>query len=169
MIDARQLHAWLKVSTPVHKWVGRRVEEYGFEDGADFRTSVSKTGGRPRTDYLLTVDMAKELSMVERTELCGQRVSLLEMRPPTSIRRMARHTVSFTLPSVTRWSWSLATASSCAPGSSTAGRSWDQLFGLGRTLGAGKPLRGRLLELTRTLEEETSPIRALLGLARTSG
>ncbi|RVT91285.1 antA/AntB antirepressor family protein [Sphingomonas crocodyli] len=68
MIDARQLHAWLKVSTPVHKWVGRRVEEYGFEDGTDFRTSVSKTGGRPRTDYLLTVDMAKELSMVERTE-----------------------------------------------------------------------------------------------------
>jgi phage anti-repressor protein len=66
--DARGLHGWLKISTPLHKWFGRRVDEYGFDDGIDFRPVLVKTGGRPRADYLITSDMAKELSMVERTE-----------------------------------------------------------------------------------------------------
>ena len=69
MIDARGLHGWLGVTTPFHKWAGRRIEEYGFTDGLDFRTILSKTGGRPKTDYLLTVGMAKELAMVERSEI----------------------------------------------------------------------------------------------------
>lgn len=69
MIDARRLHNWLGVKTRFHEWVSRRVDEYGFEEPADFCSIVSKTGGRPRTDYLLTLDTAKELAMVERTEL----------------------------------------------------------------------------------------------------
>ena len=69
MIDARALHEWLMNKTPVHKWIGRRVEEYGFEEGEDFRTVLSKTGGRPRQDYMITLDMAKELAMVERTQI----------------------------------------------------------------------------------------------------
>jgi len=68
MIDARQLHAWLKVSTRFNDWIDRRIAEYGFEAEADFYSWLSKTGGRPRRDVLCTVDMAKELSMVERTE-----------------------------------------------------------------------------------------------------
>lgn len=68
MIDARQLHGWLGVRDYFHQWVKRRAEEYGLEDGTDFCTSVCKTGGCSRTDYLLTIDMAKELSTVERTE-----------------------------------------------------------------------------------------------------
>lgn len=68
MIDARQLHAWLKVRDQFNQWIKRRIAEYGFEEGEDFSPSLVKTGGRPRTDYLLTVDMAKELSMVERSE-----------------------------------------------------------------------------------------------------
>ena len=69
MFDARALHGWLGVKDPFHKWVKRRVVEYGFEEGPDFCTGLFKTGGRPRTDYLLTRDMAKELAMVERTEV----------------------------------------------------------------------------------------------------
>lgn len=49
-----------------------RLSQYGFEDGDDFRvvTRKSPSGrGRPRTDYLLSRDMAKELAMVENNEI----------------------------------------------------------------------------------------------------
>jgi phage anti-repressor protein len=68
MIDARQLHAWLKSRAHFNDWIRERIAQYGFEEGTDFHSNRCKTGGRPRTDYLLTIDMAKELSMVERTE-----------------------------------------------------------------------------------------------------
>lgn len=66
MIDARALHGWLGCQQRFHEWMGHRIKEYGFEDGTDFCCSVSKTKGRPRKDYLLTLDTAKELAMVER-------------------------------------------------------------------------------------------------------
>lgn len=47
--------------------------EYGFEEGKDFspnlaKTSSSEKGGRPSTDYALTLDCAKEISMLQRSE-----------------------------------------------------------------------------------------------------
>jgi anti-repressor protein len=68
MIDARALHGWLEVEARYNDWFRRRVKEYGFAAGEDFYSSVSKTKGRSRADHLLTIDMAKELSMIERTE-----------------------------------------------------------------------------------------------------
>jgi anti-repressor protein len=68
LIDARALHGWLGQRQRFNDWMRERLAAYGFEDGTDFYCRSSKTGGRPRRDYLLTVDMAKELSMVERTE-----------------------------------------------------------------------------------------------------
>lgn len=68
MIDARSLYGWLGTDARFNDWINRRVAEYGFKDGADFHSLLSKTGGRPRKDYLLTIDMAKELAMVERTD-----------------------------------------------------------------------------------------------------
>lgn len=67
MIDARALKAWLGNKKDFSNWISARIEDYGFVEGSDFTTIKLKTGGRPRIDYLLTVDMAKELSMVERT------------------------------------------------------------------------------------------------------
>jgi len=64
----RELHVFLKVATPYDKWFPRMVE-YGFSEGKDFSTFLSEsTGGRPSTDHLLTIDMAKELAMIQRTE-----------------------------------------------------------------------------------------------------
>jgi len=52
------------------KWLQYRVKHYGFVEGEDFQGKFPKTPtkGRPRKDYLLTLDMAKELSMIERTD-----------------------------------------------------------------------------------------------------
>lgn len=75
MIDARGLHEWLGHKARFNDWMRRRIEEYGFTDGADFYSVVSKTGGRPKTDYFLTVGMAKELAMVERSKI-GQMTRL---------------------------------------------------------------------------------------------
>lgn len=67
LCDARLLHEFLEVGDRFDQWMARRIEDYGFADGEDFCTNLCKTGGRPRTDYHLTLDMAKELAMVERT------------------------------------------------------------------------------------------------------
>ena len=70
-ISGRQLHMFLEVQTPYAKWFDR-MTEYGFTEGADFWTNLSKTsselGGRPATDHLMTLSMAKELAMLQRTE-----------------------------------------------------------------------------------------------------
>ena len=43
--------------------------EYGFTEGQDFQTFLSEsTGGRPAQDAQLTMDMAKELCMIQRSE-----------------------------------------------------------------------------------------------------
>lgn len=68
VISGRDLHAFLGVSTPYHIWFPR-MAEYGFEDGKDFCTNLfESTGGRPSTDHVLKIDMAKEISMIQRNE-----------------------------------------------------------------------------------------------------
>ncbi|MER2551772.1 MAG: antA/AntB antirepressor family protein [Thauera sp.] len=45
-----------------------RIQEYDFAEGEDFSPVLGKgRGGRPSIDYFLTLDMAKELAMVERS------------------------------------------------------------------------------------------------------
>lgn len=88
LIDARQLHAWLGVGDKFNMWMRRRIEEYGFEADTDFCASLRKTGGRPAQDYLLTVDTAKELSMVERTER-GKQTRRYFIDMEKAARRMA--------------------------------------------------------------------------------
>lgn len=77
LIDARLLHSQLQISTPFHKWIQRRIEEFGFEQNQDYfelRTNLSIIiPGRKPTDYHLTMDMAKELAMLERNEV-GKRI-----------------------------------------------------------------------------------------------
>ena len=73
LINARELHQRLQVKTLFKDWIKRRIEEYGFIDGEDFSSDLSKSAfGRPSIDYHITVDMAKELCMLERSELGRQ-------------------------------------------------------------------------------------------------
>ena len=68
-VNARELHAFLESKQEFTNWIKNRIDEYGFVECSDFLIILSKsTGGRPRTDYFLSLDMAKELAMVERNE-----------------------------------------------------------------------------------------------------
>lgn len=68
VVSARELHELLEVETPYHKWFPRMCE-YGFAEGQDFWTFLSEsTGGRPAQDAAVTLDMAKEICMLQRTE-----------------------------------------------------------------------------------------------------
>jgi len=67
-VSARDLHDALEVGTPYDKWFPRMCE-YGFSEGTDFSTKMSEsTGGRPAMDADISIDMAKEICMIQRTE-----------------------------------------------------------------------------------------------------
>lgn len=68
-VSARDLHAALNVVTPYRDWFPRMCR-YGFEEEKDFRTNLREsTGGRPGIDHEITVAMAKELCMLQRSEM----------------------------------------------------------------------------------------------------
>lgn len=71
-VSARELHAFLEVKSNFAEWISRRIKEYSFIENQDFvslfENSKKPKGGRPTIDYALTLEMAKELSMVEKNE-----------------------------------------------------------------------------------------------------
>lgn len=71
--DARALHAFLEVGRDFSNWIKDRIGKYGFVEGVDFITLArigerDCHGGQNRIDYILTLDMAKQLAMVENNE-----------------------------------------------------------------------------------------------------
>ena len=67
-VSGRELHGFLEVATPYDKWFPR-MAEYGFIEQVDFSTFLSEsTGGRPSTDHQLTIEMSKEIAMIQRNE-----------------------------------------------------------------------------------------------------
>lgn len=81
LINARELHERLQISTRFDIWIQRRISEYNFAENLDF-TEVIKIERLDRgffgerevevREYHITLDMAKELCMLERSEL-GQK------------------------------------------------------------------------------------------------
>lgn len=68
VVSGRDLHKVLGIKTAYKDWFPRMVE-YGFEEGQDFSSFLSKsTGGRPSQDHVLKMDMAKEIAMLQRNE-----------------------------------------------------------------------------------------------------
>lgn len=67
-VSARELHGFLKVGSEFSHWF-KRMCEYGFTEGQDFSPFLTEsTGGRPAQDAQLTIDMAKEICMLQRNE-----------------------------------------------------------------------------------------------------
>lgn len=68
-VDARTMHEFLQVGKDFTTWIKARIEQYGFVQDQDFLVILSKSlGGRPSTEYHISISMAKELAMVERNE-----------------------------------------------------------------------------------------------------
>lgn len=89
-INARELHASLNVGRDFSHWIQDRIEKYGFVEGVDYRSPNLASGenqglrrfipGGNRKDYHLTVEMAKELALLENNDT-GRRIrrQLLDM------------------------------------------------------------------------------------------
>jgi phage anti-repressor protein len=71
-INAKELHAFLEVKSKFNDWITARITKYNFIKNEDYITlseiSDKLDGGRPSPDYILSLDMAKELSMVENND-----------------------------------------------------------------------------------------------------
>ena len=67
----RDLHAFLEVGAHYKDWFPRMVA-YGFEEGKDYvlknEQTPSPAGMKQRTNHIVTLDMAKEISMIQRTD-----------------------------------------------------------------------------------------------------
>lgn len=69
VVNARELHQALSVGRDFSTWIKDRLKKYKFSRGEDYEvfphSGENPNGGRPTTEYLLTIDTAKEIAMVE--------------------------------------------------------------------------------------------------------
>lgn len=85
----------LNIGTKFTTWF-ERMKDYGFSEGEEFFPKLGKTselGGRPQMDYEITVDMAKQICMIQRTpegKACRQYLIDLEKAWNTPEQVMAR-------------------------------------------------------------------------------
>ena len=63
--DARELHSFLNSEQEFANWIKNRITQYGFIENQDYIIKTTYTGRRPRKEYFITLNMAKELCMVE--------------------------------------------------------------------------------------------------------
>ena len=76
-VNARELHAFLGVGKDFSTWIKTRIAKYGFEENTDYiivenlsspNLGSSKSRQQKLLDYYISIDMAKELAMVENND-----------------------------------------------------------------------------------------------------
>jgi len=72
-INARSIWKFVESKREFSHWITQRIEKFGFIDGEDFTTNLSKNSGiaglgRPSKEYHVSLDMGKELGMVENND-----------------------------------------------------------------------------------------------------
>lgn len=69
-VAARELHTFLESKQQFSNWIEKRINEFDFVENEDYEvlnnSIKNPQGGRPAIEYALSIDMAKELSMVEK-------------------------------------------------------------------------------------------------------
>ena len=72
VVNVRDLHQFLEVGKDYSTWIKDRINKYDFVENQDFivfpESGENLQGGRPRIGYAISIDMAKELSMVENSD-----------------------------------------------------------------------------------------------------
>lgn len=105
-VSARELHEFLKIETRFDIWFNR-MKEYGFVEKVDYEKIVSKVHVQKRTrtyeqvDYEITLDMAKEISMIQRSEKgkqarqyfinCEKKLKEVVKKPLTTLEQLKLH------------------------------------------------------------------------------
>lgn len=69
-VNARSLHAFLKIRLPFSTWMKQYINKYEWVDNTDYLvfTHSGPHAGRPFKDYVLTLEKAKEMTMLTCTE-----------------------------------------------------------------------------------------------------
>ena len=72
-VNARELHAFLESKQDFSTWIKSRIDQYGFVEDQDYgvhkimeRQNQGLSTGQGKIEYFPSIDMAKELAMVER-------------------------------------------------------------------------------------------------------
>lgn len=77
LVSAKQLHTFLCVGRDFTNWIKGRISQYGFTAGLDYlivenlsspKRASAKSRQQLEHDYMITIDMGKELAMVERND-----------------------------------------------------------------------------------------------------
>lgn len=97
-VNARDFHAFLESKQQFADWIKSRIEKHGFMEGIDFivfhNFMKNPQGGRATNEYTISLDMAKQLAMLERGKKgkmarlyfieCERRLN--EIQRPTAIQ-----------------------------------------------------------------------------------
>ena len=109
-VSARDLHAFLEVKSRFNDWIANRIKDFDFVENQDYLTLTKKivSGGLAK-EYLLTLNMAKELSMVERNEK-GKQARQYFIRCEKQLKEVAQQQFAIpqTLPEALRLAADLA-------------------------------------------------------------
>ena len=90
LYDARLLHKKLQVKTKFEDWIKRRIKRYRFMEGLDYFSNlrIVKHSKKPITEYLLTIDTAKEMAMVEENEI-GRKIRRMFIAKEKELRALS--------------------------------------------------------------------------------
>ena len=68
-VSARELHCFLEIGQDFTSWFKRMID-YGFEENKDFTLTKIREGRITKNEYAITLDMAKEISMIQNKGEC---------------------------------------------------------------------------------------------------
>ena len=97
-VNARELHGYLDIRSKFATWITNRISKYNFQENLDF-LSVSKIleNGGKMIEYFITIDMAKELAMVENNDK-GREARKYFIECEKKLRKSIEDSIPKTLP-----------------------------------------------------------------------
>lgn len=136
-VNARELYEFLEVTSRFNDWIKNRIKDFDFVENKDFCTFTKNlvSGGKSR-EYYVSVNMAKELSMVERSEK-GKQARLYFIQCEQKLKEVT--TQQFQLPDFTN--------------PAIAARAWAEQFEKAQALQMKVETDKPLVEFAETIQE----------------
>jgi len=105
VVDARELHVFLEVKSKFATWISNRINKFGFVENQDFIpfSKNLENGGRSK-EYAITINMAKELAMVENNEK-GKQARRYFIEAEKAVRSSVKHIPDFSNPAEAARAW----------------------------------------------------------------